>query len=197
MSILSWRRHGRCLVDVVVVVGGGGGGGHAVGPALFYFENNGRALCFRHCQADSNARTKVIMKRYLFKCIGATVPPASPLGFPPPSRSTNPPSLCTCTSTPTPSLGRQASPFLFRILLSRYHIYGAILPAAIVFLRRYKKRRVRRFSRVSLSPSPLPRHPSIKNRESMSRASRHPSSASFFVFRSIFFFNCAFPSSSP
>ena len=180
MSILSWRRHERCLVlVVVVVVVVVGGGGHAVGPALFYFENNGRALCFRHCQADSNARTKVIMKRYLFKCIGATVPPASPLGFPPPSRSTNPPSLCTCTSTPTPSLGRQASPFLFRILLSRYHIYGAILPAAIVFLRRYKKRRVRRFSRVSSL--------SIKNRESMFKASRHPSSASpFFVLRSIF-----------
>ncbi|KAF7418914.1 hypothetical protein HZH68_001567 [Vespula germanica] len=33
--------------------GGGGGGARAEGPALFYFENNGRALCFRHCQADS------------------------------------------------------------------------------------------------------------------------------------------------
>lgn len=133
MSILSWRRHGRCLAVVV--------GSHAVGPALFYFENNGRALCFRHCQADSNARTKVIMKRYLFKCIGATVPPASPLGFPPPSWFTNPP-LCVRARAPTPSRS-PSEPFLFRILLSRYHIYGAILPAAIVFLRRYKKRRVR------------------------------------------------------
>lgn len=46
-------------------------GSHVEGPAVFYFANNRRALCFRHCQADSNARTKVIMKRYLFKCIGA------------------------------------------------------------------------------------------------------------------------------
>ena len=44
--------------------------GHVKGPAVFYFANNGRVLCFRHCQEDSNASTKVIMKRYLFKCMG-------------------------------------------------------------------------------------------------------------------------------
>lgn len=102
LSILSWRRrHGRCSVVVVVVVVGG----HAVGPALFYFENNGRALCFRHCQADSNARTKVIMKRYLFKCIGATVPPAPSAFLHPRGPQT---SLCTCTSTNTVSVIKRA-----------------------------------------------------------------------------------------
>lgn len=111
-SKLETARTSEVVVDVV-------DGGHAVGPALFYFENNGRALCFRHCQADSNARTKVIMKRYLFKCIGATVPPArGPLGLPPPSRSANSLSLCTSRNTNT-GPGHQASPFLFRILLSR------------------------------------------------------------------------------
>lgn len=89
------------------------------------------------------------------------------------------------------ALGRQASPFLFRILLSRYHIYGAILPAAIVFLRRYKKRRVRRFSRVSSLSSP-PRgsrrlkiaNRCLEHRDILPRP--HPSSFVRFLFNCVF-----------